>query len=245
MLTFGQLHTLAETQNLGSMTRQSIMLLTVYVGQMSSIFLSAPMDPIPPTENDSGVANDAAMPVNTWTAPCGPLFGRLLYQLAVTACSVKLDLQSCVLQKMQLNAKKYPVELCKGKDLKYTAYSKETGITKSEGQEIQLSEEYNTDEDLSIKEVEDRICKFANERQWSRFHTPRNLLMALTGELGELSELLQWRGDDLNMKLTEDELQKVGQELADVTIYLLRLAHVCKVSIDEHTLQVCLDNNPS
>ena len=89
------------------------------------------------------------------------------------------------------------------------------------------------------------ICKFANERQWSRFHTPRNLIMALTGELGELSELLQWKGDDLNMKLTEDELQKVGQELADVTIYLLRLAHVCNVSIDEHTLQVCLDKNPS
>ena len=74
--------------------------------------------------------------------------------------------------------------------------------------------------------------QFAVEREWEQYHTPRNLLLALTGELGELAELFQWKGDTddpLTLSLTEHD--KVGQELADVTIYLCRLADVCGVSL--------------
>ena len=74
--------------------------------------------------------------------------------------------------------------------------------------------------------------QFAVEREWEQYHTPRNLLLALSGELGELAELFQWKGDTddpLTLSLTEHD--KVGQELADVTIYLCRLADVCGVSL--------------
>jgi dCTP diphosphatase len=75
------------------------------------------------------------------------------------------------------------------------------------------------------------IHDFVSERSWDQYHTPRNLVLALLGEVGELAELLQWKGDDddAQLKLSSQELDKLSQELADVSIYLLRLATVCEV----------------
>jgi dCTP diphosphatase len=76
---------------------------------------------------------------------------------------------------------------------------------------------------------------FSEARSWAQFHTARNIVLALLGEVGELAELVQWKGDhdndDLNSPLTFEpkELDKLSQELADVSIYLLRLATVCDV----------------
>jgi dCTP diphosphatase len=58
-------------------------------------------------------------------------------------------------------------------------------------------------------------------------------MLALTGELGELAEIFQFKGDDEEQSLSLEEQDKVGQEIADVTIYLLRLADVCEVSLGE------------
>jgi dCTP diphosphatase len=94
-----------------------------------------------------------------------------------------------------------------------------------------------------IPQLCEAIANFAEARLWTRYHTPRNLTMALLGEVGELSELLQFKGDgccdtdgsnnqqnkDLVSNLDRLELDKLSQELADVSIYLLRLATVCNV----------------
>lgn len=72
------------------------------------------------------------------------------------------------------------------------------------------------------------IREFAWERRWNRYHLPRNLLLALLGELGELAEVFQWSPDE-SQPLTPELLDKAGQEIADVAIYLLRLADVCRV----------------
>ncbi|KAH7287373.1 hypothetical protein KP509_32G052200 [Ceratopteris richardii] len=65
------------------------------------------------------------------------------------------------------------------------------------------------------------LAVFARERDWESFHSPRNLLLALVfGEVGELSEIFQWRG-----------------ELSDVILYLVRLAHVCNVNLGEAALE--------
>lgn len=78
--------------------------------------------------------------------------------------------------------------------------------------------------------VED-IQTFAEERDWTRFHTPRNIILALLGEVGELAELVQWKGDEPKpLVLETKELDKLSQELADVSIYLLRLASVTNVT---------------
>ena len=80
-----------------------------------------------------------------------------------------------------------------------------------------------------IPNLTQEILEFATARQWAQYHTPRNLVLAFMGELGELSELLQWDGDDSTDTLEPKRLDKLSQELADVTIYILRLATVCDV----------------
>jgi dCTP diphosphatase len=73
------------------------------------------------------------------------------------------------------------------------------------------------------------IADFSEARDWLQYHTPRNLVLALLGEVGELAELVQFKGDTTPSRFTEEELDKLGQELADVTIYLLRLTFVCQL----------------
>jgi dCTP diphosphatase len=48
---------------------------------------------------------------------------------------------------------------------------------------------------VTLEELRQRLARFAAEREWEQYHTPRNLMLALTGEVGELAELFQWRGD--------------------------------------------------
>ena len=75
-------------------------------------------------------------------------------------------------------------------------------------------------------ELEASISAFAERRDWDQFHTPRNLLLALVGEVGELAELLQRKsGSEVEAFLsTELGKQRFSEELADVFIYLVRLA---------------------
>lgn len=85
------------------------------------------------------------------------------------------------------------------------------------------------------------IREFATEREWHRFHTPRSLVLAMMGELGELAEMFQWKGDyarhggqhdkeeGLMIGWNEEKKDHFRQELADVSIYCLRLGDVCGV----------------
>lgn len=84
------------------------------------------------------------------------------------------------------------------------------------------------------------IRNFANERQWHRYHTPRNIALALLGEVGELAELFQWSGDEglVQEVVSEETLDKAGQEIADVSIYLLRLCDVCHVPLGEVMMEL-------
>lgn len=76
---------------------------------------------------------------------------------------------------------------------------------------------------------------FATERGWDKFHTPRNILLALVGEVGELSELFQWRGDEGSRpglpEWSEEDKVHLGEEMADVFNYLIRLADRCEVDL--------------
>lgn len=76
---------------------------------------------------------------------------------------------------------------------------------------------------------------FAAERQWERFHTPRNLMLALTGEVGELAELFQWKTDAEAAAMAADPhtFMRLQEELADVMMYLVRLADVCEVDLNQ------------
>ncbi len=88
---------------------------------------------------------------------------------------------------------------------------------------------------LTLDEVKGMMSDFATQRDWEKYHTPRNVLLAMVGEVGELSELFQWRGE-VRPGLPEfspEEKVRVGEEMADVLLYLVRLADRCDVNLSD------------
>eukprot|EP00977_Amphora_coffeiformis_P014366 scaffold3988_cov162-Amphora_coffeaeformis.AAC.3 len=221
--------------------RSLILQLTVLVGNLCHHVLTAvPLDqPFVGWKADATFRRSGAL---------------ILQNLLLLTRATHLDLETCIHKKMSLNRKKYPVDLCKGKAGKYTEYSSSTGITKHEGQstlhiktESDVAKELFRDESSFPSQVEStlafanrlpdlctKVGAFAEERHWNRYHTPRNLVLALIGEMGELAELWQFRGDiDDDDSWTHEQHDKLGQEIADVTIYLIRLATVCQMELHE------------
>jgi NTP pyrophosphatase (non-canonical NTP hydrolase) len=79
---------------------------------------------------------------------------------------------------------------------------------------------------MSLAELTERLRAFAAARDWEQFHTPKNLVMALSAEVGELTELFQWLTPDQAARAMDDpELAaNIKDELADVLLYLVQLA---------------------
>ena len=75
------------------------------------------------------------------------------------------------------------------------------------------------------------LRQFAADRDWSQFHTPKNLATALTVEVAELLEHFQWLREGSSAELGPDRLADVRQELADVLIYLVMLADQLDVDL--------------
>ena len=84
-----------------------------------------------------------------------------------------------------------------------------------------------------IQQLAVEIKRFADARDWERFHTPKNLSMAVAGEAGELVAEFQWLTSEESMRtsMTSEKLKDVGLEIADVAIYLIRLADVLDINI--------------
>jgi len=85
----------------------------------------------------------------------------------------------------------------------------------------------------TLEEFRQKLSIFAKDRDWNQYHTPRNLVLALVGEVGELSEIFQWKGE---VKVgvpdfTQKEREHLGQELSDVLLYLIRLADRCHIDL--------------
>lgn len=86
----------------------------------------------------------------------------------------------------------------------------------------------------SVDELRARLREFARERDWEQFHTPKNLAMALAGEVGELLEIFQWLTPEQAQAVMDSaRADDVKDELADVMIYLVRLADVLNIDLIE------------
>jgi len=156
-----------------------------------------------------------------------------------------------------------------GRHSKYTEYSGSTGITKEYGQStLHLPSVFwspaaqKNHESASaaaaaaslvppppvyaaIPALSAEIRDFASARSWAPFHRPRNLFLALSGELGELAEQVQVLSSSISSSYsrrdseddrtptttTAQQWDKLAQEMADVAIYLLRLADVCGIDL--------------
>ena len=87
---------------------------------------------------------------------------------------------------------------------------------------------------MTIASLSGLLRQFAAERDWEQFHTPKNLVMALTGEVGELTELFQWLtpAESADIMADDEMAVRVREEIADVLAYLLRLADVLAIDLD-------------
>jgi NTP pyrophosphatase (non-canonical NTP hydrolase) len=97
---------------------------------------------------------------------------------------------------------------------------------------------------LDVRALQAALVRFAEPRDWLRHHTPKNLAMALTGEVGELVELFQWLDgpDSFAVAQSPATARAVRDELADVMIYLVRLAAVLEVDLDEAVRSKLISN---
>lgn len=85
---------------------------------------------------------------------------------------------------------------------------------------------------MDLNQIRSDLAVFASDRDWSQFHSVRNLSLALMGEVGELAELLQWVDDsDVSKFLASGGRERLGEELADVLFYLVRLADVANLDL--------------
>lgn len=93
-----------------------------------------------------------------------------------------------------------------------------------------------------IHDLQQRLRQFAAERDWEQFHTPKNLAMALTVEAGELQEIFQWLTEAQAQQLSAGQRQQARDELADVLLYLCRLADVLGIDLADAAYAKLLRN---
>ena len=85
----------------------------------------------------------------------------------------------------------------------------------------------------SLEQIKVRLREFADERDWDQFHSPKNLTMALIVEAAELVEHFQWLSEEQSQTLSPEKLAEVEQEIADIQIYLIRLADKLGVDMEK------------
>ena len=83
----------------------------------------------------------------------------------------------------------------------------------------------------SLDALRRHIREFAEARAWERYHTPKNLVMALSVETAELLEPFQWLTPEQSQDLSAEQHEAVRQEIADVLIYLTRLADLLDIDL--------------
>ncbi|HYE35144.1 nucleotide pyrophosphohydrolase [Methylocaldum sp.] len=88
---------------------------------------------------------------------------------------------------------------------------------------------------MNIAAIQQTLRAFADERDWDQFHSPKNLAIALAVEAAELLEHFQWLKEDESRRLSEKagDYRAVREEIADVLIYLLRLADQLNIDLEE------------
>lgn len=93
-----------------------------------------------------------------------------------------------------------------------------------------------------IDNIRIKLKQFAQVRDWAQFHSPKNLSMALSAEVGELLEVFQWLTEEQSRNLTEDQHKAAEEEVADVFLYLLRLASELNIDLLEAAKKKMLIN---
>ncbi len=88
---------------------------------------------------------------------------------------------------------------------------------------------------VDITALKEKILAFAKDRDWEQFHSPKNLAMALNVEASELLEIFQWLTQEQSLHISKDpeKFQAVKDELADIFVYLVRIAGVLDINLSQ------------
>jgi dCTP diphosphatase len=95
---------------------------------------------------------------------------------------------------------------------------------------------------MDIPGIQGQLARFAAEREWDRFHSPKNLSMALAGEVGELVEHFQWVTEEESTQFPERKKDAIAEELADIVIYALRLSDKLGIDIEKAVAEKMVAN---
>jgi len=90
---------------------------------------------------------------------------------------------------------------------------------------------------MDMKNIENIIKKFSKDRDWDKFHNPKNLVMAMSVEASELVEIFQWLDFEQAENLSYDKKEHVKQEIADIVIYLTRICMAYNINLEEAILE--------
>ncbi len=82
-----------------------------------------------------------------------------------------------------------------------------------------------------IEKLQLKVQDFADKRQWQKFHSPKNLAMALSVETAELVEIFQWMETEQSREVDDETLEHIEQEIGDIVIYLINLANQYNINL--------------
>ena len=89
---------------------------------------------------------------------------------------------------------------------------------------------------MDLNHIKTILKEFANDRQWDKYHSPKNLTMAMSVEVSELVEIFQWMTEKESCDLDSDKLLHTSQEVADVFIYLIMLCMKLDIDLEQAVL---------
>jgi NTP pyrophosphatase (non-canonical NTP hydrolase) len=83
-----------------------------------------------------------------------------------------------------------------------------------------------------IADIQKLLEEFAIEKNWKKYHTIRNLVLALGSEVGELQAEFRWLTEDETSNLTQEQFNSIKDEIADVAIFLFRISDLLKIDLN-------------
>lgn len=97
---------------------------------------------------------------------------------------------------------------------------------------------------FDLEKIQQKINTFVSERNWEQFHSPKNLSMALSVECSELLEIFQWMSETQSLNIQNDPptMQKVRNEIADISTYLFLLSSKLGINLEEAILNKLNEN---
>ena len=90
-----------------------------------------------------------------------------------------------------------------------------------------------TDTETTLEEIKQMISGFVEERDWLQYHDPKNLVMALMSEVGELADQFRWvnNSESRSLATSPEHAEEVADELADIMMFAIEFASVCNIDI--------------